>query len=55
MSDTPRKEQVEQQNERVEQSPDKINDLPEKAITDQDAEAVKGGYLAKHSDDGPTE
>jgi hypothetical protein len=43
MSDTPRKEQVEQQNERVEQSIDRIIDLPNKAVTDQDAQTVKGG------------
>jgi hypothetical protein len=52
MSDTPRKDQeTAQVPEQVEQSADKIGDLPDKAITDQDAQAVKGG----RSDELPKE
>jgi hypothetical protein len=46
MSDTPQKDQENAQVEQVEQleqAADKISDLPDKAITDQDATAVKGG------------
>jgi hypothetical protein len=52
MSDTPKKDQ-----ENAEQSlepksfADSIGDLPEKSVTDQEAQSVKGG----HSDDAPTE
>jgi len=50
MSDTPRKDQESAQvPEQVEQSADKISDLPDKAITDQDAQSVKGGLNVKYS------
>jgi hypothetical protein len=55
MSDTPRKEQVEQQAEAVEQSVDKIVDLPEKGIEDQSAQTVKGGIARRSGDEGPEE
>ena len=44
MSDTPQRDQENaQSSQQPEQSADKISDLPDKAITDQDAQAVKGG------------
>jgi hypothetical protein len=55
MSDTPRKEHVEQQTEAVEQSADKIADLPDKGIENQDAQTVKGGRASGPGDEGPEE
>jgi hypothetical protein len=54
MSDTPRKEQAEEQSAQVEQAVDEIVDLPDPAVTDQDAQAVKGG-LARFDDESPKE
>jgi hypothetical protein len=44
MSDTPNNPEQEQEQK---QSADAISDLPEKEITEDDAEAVKGGMTAK--------